>query len=92
MDISDSRASNERQSRASIEKQRRSLCFLVLFLAVASEGLGLGCLWLPAALLLAVDRPLDMMRTVVNVWSDSCAAAVVARSEGEEGPLAPATA
>jgi Na+/H+-dicarboxylate symporter len=41
-----------------------------------------------AALLLAVDRPLDMLRTVVNVWSDSCGAAVVARSEGEEGPLA----
>lgn len=40
-----------------------------------------------AALLLAVDRPLDMMRTVVNVWSDSCGAAVIARSEGEEGPL-----
>ena len=33
--------------------------------------------------LLAVDRPLDMMRTVVNVWSDSCGAAVIARSEGE---------
>jgi Na+/H+-dicarboxylate symporter len=42
-----------------------------------------------AALLLAVDRPLDMLRTVVNVWSDSCGAAVIARSEGEEGPLAP---
>jgi Na+/H+-dicarboxylate symporter len=27
-----------------------------------------------------------MMRTVVNVWSDSCGAAVIARSEGEEGP------
>jgi len=40
-----------------------------------------------AALLLAVDRPLDMLRTVVNVWSDSCGAAVVARSEGEPGPL-----
>ncbi len=40
-----------------------------------------------AALLLAVDRPLDMMRTVVNVWSDSCGAAVIARSEGEDGPL-----
>tara|TARA_R110002072_G_scaffold52442_2_gene139782 strand:- start:1268 stop:2890 length:1623 start_codon:yes stop_codon:yes gene_type:complete len=39
-----------------------------------------------AALLLAVDRPLDMLRTVVNVWSDSCGAAVIARSEGEEGP------
>ena len=40
-----------------------------------------------AALLLAVDRPLDMLRTTVNIWSDSCGAAVIARSEGEEGPL-----
>ncbi|MFT7669306.1 MAG: proton glutamate symport protein [Planctomycetota bacterium] len=40
-----------------------------------------------AALLLAVDRPLDMLRTVVNVWSDSCGAAVVGRSEGEMGAL-----
>jgi Na+/H+-dicarboxylate symporter len=36
-----------------------------------------------AALLLAVDRPLDMLRTSVNVWSDTCAAAVIARTEGE---------
>ncbi|MCB1132896.1 MAG: dicarboxylate/amino acid:cation symporter [Verrucomicrobiae bacterium] len=34
--------------------------------------------------LLAVDRPLDMARTAVNVFSDSCAAVVVAKSEGEE--------
>lgn len=40
-----------------------------------------------AALLLAVDRPLDMLRTVVNVWSDSCGAAVVATTENER-PLA----
>jgi Na+/H+-dicarboxylate symporter len=40
-----------------------------------------------AALLLAVDRPLDMLRTTVNVWSDSCGAAIIARSEGEDGPL-----
>ena len=57
---------------------------LVMMLAI------LAALGLPlegAALLLAVDRPLDMMRTVVNVWSDSCGAAVIARSEGETGPL-----
>lgn len=36
-----------------------------------------------AALILAVDRPLDMLRTVVNVWSDSCGAAVIGASEGE---------
>ena len=33
--------------------------------------------------MLAIDRPLDMYRTAVNVFSDSCCAAVVARSEGE---------
>lgn len=35
-------------------------------------------------LILAVDRPLDMTRTAVNVFSDSCGAVVVAASEGEE--------
>ena len=34
-------------------------------------------------LMLAVDRPLDMFRTVVNVTSDSIGAAVIAQSEGE---------
>ena len=38
------------------------------------EGIGL---------ILSVDRILDMFRTSVNVWSDSCGAVVVARSEGE---------
>lgn len=36
--------------------------------------------------LLAVDRPLDMTRTAVNVYSDSCGAVVVARTEGEALP------
>lgn len=36
-----------------------------------------------AALILAVDRPLDMLRTVTNVWSDSCGAAIIAKTEGE---------
>ena len=39
------------------------------------------------ALILAVDPVLDMCRTTVNVFSDSCGAVVVARSEGED-PLA----
>lgn len=38
------------------------------------EGIGL---------ILAVDRILDMMRTTVNVWSDSCGAVIIARTEGE---------
>ncbi|MCW8809446.1 MAG: dicarboxylate/amino acid:cation symporter [Ignavibacteriaceae bacterium] len=34
-------------------------------------------------LILAVDPFLDMCRTSVNVWSDSCGAATVAKTEGE---------
>ncbi len=39
------------------------------------EGIGL---------ILAVDMILDMSRTTVNVWSDTCGAVTIARSEGEE--------
>jgi len=34
-------------------------------------------------LILAVDRPLDMCRTTINVWSDMCGAVIIAKSEGE---------
>ena len=40
-------------------------------------------------LILAVDRVLDMYRTVVNVWSDSTACAVVARFEPDDGDTPP---
>ena len=36
------------------------------------------------ALILPVDRVLDMFRTSVNVWSDSCGAVTVAKTEGEK--------
>lgn len=35
------------------------------------------------AIILVVDRFLDMCRTSVNIFSDSCGAVVIARSEGE---------
>ena len=35
-------------------------------------------------LILAVDRILDMFRTATNVWSDSCGAVVIAKTEGEK--------
>ncbi|MEE9230554.1 MAG: dicarboxylate/amino acid:cation symporter [Acidobacteriota bacterium] len=35
--------------------------------------------------MLAVDRPLDMYRTMINVFSDTCGAAIIARTEGEKG-------
>jgi Na+/H+-dicarboxylate symporter len=39
------------------------------------EGIGM---------ILAVDRLLDMLRTAVNVWGDTCGTVVVARLEGEQ--------
>lgn len=50
----------------------------------------LGAVGLPLegiGLVLAVDRVLDMCRTSVNVFGDSCCAVTVARLEGEEGVL-----
>ncbi|MFA5627028.1 MAG: dicarboxylate/amino acid:cation symporter [Thiohalomonadaceae bacterium] len=38
-------------------------------------------------LILAVDRVLDMCRTSVNVFSDSCGAVIIARRTGEENVL-----
>jgi Na+/H+-dicarboxylate symporter len=39
-------------------------------------------------LILVTDRILDMVRTSINVFSDSCGAVIIARSEGETGVLA----
>ena len=50
----------------------------------------LGAIGLPLegiAMLLITDRILDMFRTSVNVFSDSCGAVVIAKLEGEEGIL-----
>ncbi|NOZ11472.1 MAG: dicarboxylate/amino acid:cation symporter [Gammaproteobacteria bacterium] len=58
-----------------------SLVAIVVILTsvgLPAEGVGL---------ILAVDRVLDMCRTSVNVFSDSCAAVVIGRSEGEKTAL-----
>ena len=39
------------------------------------------------ALILAIDRPLDMLRTVVNVTGDATVAVVIASGEGELHPV-----
>lgn len=39
------------------------------------------------ALILAVDRILDMMRTSTNVFSDSCGAVIIGKLQGEQGIL-----
>lgn len=50
----------------------------------------LAAIGLPAeaiGLIMAVDRLLDMCRTAVNVFSDSCGAVIIARLEGEQNIL-----
>lgn len=47
-------------------------------LGLPAEGIGL---------ILAVDRILDMCRTTVNVFNDSCCAVIVAKLEGEQNVL-----
>lgn len=42
--------------------------------------------------LLVTDRILDMCRTAVNVFSDTCCAVIIAKSEGEDQVLQPLTA
>lgn len=49
---------------------------VIIFSAVGLPIELTGLLW-------AVDRPLDMCRTMVNVWSDSTGSAVIAHSENE---------
>ncbi|MEZ5103218.1 MAG: dicarboxylate/amino acid:cation symporter [Draconibacterium sp.] len=58
------------------------LVMLTIILSAAGlplEGIGL---------ILAVDLILDMSRTTVNVWSDSCGAVTIARSEKEKTNVA----
>jgi Na+/H+-dicarboxylate symporter len=56
---------------------------VIIFLVLESVNLRGPEVDLLVGAMLAVDRPLDMYRTAVNVFSDSCGAAIIARSEGE---------
>jgi Na+/H+-dicarboxylate symporter len=54
-----------------------ALVMMAVILNVAGlplEGIGL---------VIGVDRLLDMMRTTLNVYGDTCVAVMVAKSEGE---------
>jgi proton glutamate symport protein len=56
---------------------------VIIFIVLEAVGLRGAHVDALVGLMLAVDRPLDMLRTSVNVASDSCGAAIIARSEGE---------
>jgi Na+/H+-dicarboxylate symporter len=57
---------------------------VVIFLVLESVNLRGPEVDVIVGAMLAIDRPLDMYRTAVNVFSDSCGAAIIARSEGEK--------
>jgi Na+/H+-dicarboxylate symporter len=56
---------------------------VVIFIVLEAVGLTGPDVNLIVGSMLAIDRPLDMYRTAVNIFSDSCGAAIIARSEGE---------
>lgn len=77
--------------------QTTLVCITSLLCAIGSAGvpmsamvmltLILNVVGLPPegiALVIGVDRILDMLRTAVNVYGDTCVAAIVAKSEGED--------
>ncbi len=76
--------------------QQMVVVFTALLAAIGSAGIPMAGLVMMAivmnavglplegiGLILAVDRILDMFRTVVNVYGDTCGAVVIAKSEGE---------
>ena len=58
---------------------------VVIFIVLEAIGLTGPDVNVIVGSMLAIDRPLDMYRTAVNIFSDSCGAAIIARSEGESG-------
>ncbi|MFA5372084.1 MAG: dicarboxylate/amino acid:cation symporter [Sideroxydans sp.] len=60
-----------------------SASLVAITIILAAIGLPLEAI----GLILAVDRVLDMCRTAVNVFSDSCGAVIIARLDGEKNVL-----
>lgn len=54
----------------------------LIMLMIVLDSVGLNPLWI--ALIMPMDRILDMCRTVVNVTSDATVSAIIAKSEGME--------
>jgi len=59
----------------------------MVMLVIVLDAIGFPKDMLPIglALIFAVDRPLDMLRTTVNVTGDACVAMLIAKSEGKLG-------
>lgn len=77
--------------------QQLVVVFTALLAAIGSAGIPMAGLVMMAVvlnavglplegigLILAVDRILDMFRTTINVYGDTCGAVIIAKSEGEQ--------
>jgi Na+/H+-dicarboxylate symporter len=71
--------------------------FIATLAAIGNAGVPMGCYFLAGALLSGIGVPLnllglilpiytilDMLETALNVWSDCCVTAIVAKEEGSE--------
>jgi Na+/H+-dicarboxylate symporter len=56
---------------------------VVIFIVTQAIGFSDAQVGLIIGTMLAVDRPIDMFRTTINIFSDSVGAVIVAKSEGE---------
>ena len=56
---------------------------VVIFIVTQAIGFSDAQVGLIIGTMLAVDRPIDMFRTMINIFSDSVGAVIVAKSEGE---------
>lgn len=56
---------------------------VVIFIVTQAIGFQDAQVGLIIGTMLAVDRPIDMFRTMINIFSDSVGAVIVAKSEGE---------
>ncbi len=74
--------------------------FVATLAAIGNAGVPMGCYFLSGALLSGIGVPLnllglilpmytilDMLETALNVWSDCCVTAIVAKEEGERSPV-----
>ena len=57
---------------------------VMIFIVTSAVGLTDPQVGIIIGAMLAIDRPLDMFRTMINVTSDSVGTAVIAKSEGED--------
>lgn len=56
---------------------------VVIFIVTQAIGFTDAQVGIIIGMMLAVDRPIDMFRTTLNIFSDSVGAVIIARSEGE---------